>query len=127
MEEKKLTDEEIIKAFEHCAYKARDCGCTDCSYSYFVKDDIRCNMKQMRIDTLDLIKRLQAEIERLTEEIKSIKEMTAEQVVESEKLKQSCAEAVNSFVRLETLYKIKCKELEIANKKLEEVKGGKTD
>lgn len=67
------------------------------------------------------------EIERLTEAIKSIKEMSAEQVVESEKLKQSCAEAVNSFVRLETLYKVKCKELEIANKKLEELKGGKAN
>ena len=133
MEEKKLTNEEIVKDIE------RSTGMP----SYWKKI------------VLDLIRRLQygyssaskaseewkakyeaerkenarqkAEIERLTEEIKSIKEMTAEQVVESEKLKQSCAEAVNSFVRLETLYKIKCQELEIANKKLEEVKGGKTD
>lgn len=51
------------------------------------------------------------------EEIKRIKEMTNEQEVESEKLKNSIAEAVNSFVRLETLYKIKCKELEIAEEK----------
>lgn len=70
---------------------------------------------------------LQKEVERLTEEIKSIKAMSAEQVVESEKLKKSIAEAVNSFVRLETLYKVKCKELEITNKKLEELKGGKID
>ena len=61
------------------------------------------------------------------DEIKQIKEMTAEQVIESEELKKSIADAVNSFVRLETLYKIKCKELEIANKKLEELKGGKVD
>lgn len=76
---------------------------------------------------IGLIQEQKAEIERLTEEIKSIKELTAEQVAESEKLKQSCAEAVNSFIRLETLYKVKCQELEIANKKLEELKGGKTD
>lgn len=58
---------------------------------------------------------------------KQIQEMTAEQAIESEKLKNSIAEAVNAFVRLETLYKIKCKELEIANEKLEGLKGGKAD
>ena len=79
------------------------------------------------VGTFLAVERHKAEIERLTEGIKSIKEMTAEQVDESEKLKQSCAEAVNSFIRLETLYKVKCQELEIANKKLEDLKGGKID
>ena len=88
---------------------------------------VTCDLLFAMEQAVGVFNEQKAEIERLTEEIKSIKEMTAEQVVESEKLKQSCAEAVNSFVRLETLYKIKCQELEIANKKLEEVKGGKTD
>ena len=163
MEEKKLTDEMIVKALE------MDCLCVvygDCESCPFFDKDCRILPKAIK----DLIHRLQgeiaeyerkledgelvsgeyhdeqmsilhseieqfeenekaykAEIERLTEEIKSIKEITSEQVVESEKLKQSCAEAVNSFIRLETLYKVKCKELEIANKKLEELKGGKID
>ena len=129
MEEKKLTDEEIIKAIEKCFAFPMKCedGCP-----YFNKHGRNFCVEEnafykdlKRIVTEHAEQK--AEIERLTEEIKSIKEMTAEQVIESEKLKQSCAEAVNSFVRLETLYKVKCKELELANKKLEEVKGGKTD
>jgi hypothetical protein len=118
MNEKKLTDEEIVKAYIHCVLRRGDCD--NCPY-----DEVGCGVDGN--DLVEIINRQKAEIERLTEEIKSIKELTAEQVIESEKLKQSCAEAVNSFVRLETLYKIKCQELEIANKKLEDLKGGKID
>ena len=78
----------------------------------------------------EFTQKAKAEIERLTEvkeEVKQLKENLAVLKAESEKLKQSCAEAVNSFIRLETLYKVKCQELEIANKKLEELKGGKID
>lgn len=84
-------------------------------------------LKKFEVYRINEMKKQKAEIERLTEDISRIKTMTAEQAVESEKLKNSIAEAVNSFVRLETLYKIKCKELEIANKKLEELNGGKVD
>lgn len=59
MEEKKLTDEEIIKAFEQCNIKGG--SCKGCAYAVEAKGDIRCKMKQMRIDTLDLIHRLQSE------------------------------------------------------------------
>ena len=110
MEEKKLTIDEIIKGLDNLSYY----------------HDEKCVHEFLR-GAIALIQDQKAEIERLTEEIKSIKKLTTEQVAESEKLKQSCAEAVNSFIRLETLYKVKCQELEIENKKLEDLKGGKID
>ena len=59
MKEKKLTDEEVITAFEKCNTKGGNCD--GCIYLKTNKDDIRCNMRKMRIDTLDLIHRLQDE------------------------------------------------------------------
>ena len=66
MKEKKLTDEEIVKGLEWCCYKASKQGCVGCAYCETVNDDIRCRMKKMLFDTLDLIHRLQDENERLT-------------------------------------------------------------
>ena len=149
-EEKKLTDEEIAKAIlQQIEYnagipyidewlKVKTIKFTDIlNFIHRLQSEnkeLRTESDRMVAEHLaftELAKKAdeqqKAEIERLTEEIKSIKELTTEQVVESENLKQSCAEAVNSFIRLETLYKIKCKELELVNKKLEELKGGKID
>ena len=65
MKEKKLTDEEVIKGLEWCCYKASKQGCVGCAYCETVNDDIRCSMKKMLCDTLDLIRRLQEENEQL--------------------------------------------------------------
>ena len=124
MEEKKPTDEEVVNALEErkqwlLEEQRRTGNSPEFQCLYITGTAV--------LEILDLINRQKAEIERLTEEIKTTNGMTAEQVIESEKLKTSIAEAVNSFVRLETLYKVKCKELEIANKKLEELNGGKVD
>ena len=54
----------------------------------------------------------------IKKEINDIKKLVSEQVDESEKLKENVKVAVNSFIRLETLYKIKCKELEMAKEQL---------
>ena len=62
MEEKKLTDEEIVKALECCAVGRK---CRECPY---VIKKIDCFLWQMvESDLLDLIHRLQDENERLTE------------------------------------------------------------
>lgn len=65
MEEKKLTDEEIVKALECCAVEpCEDCG----NCPRFTKEKLchKANAKQ----SLDLIHRQNAKIERLTEENK---------------------------------------------------------
>jgi hypothetical protein len=68
MEEKKLTDEEIVKAFEIChnvaGFKAPNCA--ECPY---VKKGIDCIGTNITKDLLDVTKRLQVENERLTREV----------------------------------------------------------
>ncbi len=104
-EEKKMTDEEIVKALEFCINNV-------CSLKCPIRNDTSC-VQTLRIQALDLINRQKAEIERLTGEIQKATETTIT--------------ASRCFTRMETLYKLKCQELEIANKKLEELKGGKVD
>lgn len=55
--EKKLTDEEIVKALECCI--SQDANCNDCAFLNSRKD---CN--NVYVYTLDLIQRQKAEIER---------------------------------------------------------------
>ena len=64
--EKKLTDEEIVKALVHCYVKRGRCD--DC---VLYEDDEKCLAP---IAVLDLIQRQTAEIERLTEERDKYKE-----------------------------------------------------
>lgn len=65
MAEKKLTDEEIIKALETCA--ADKCG-SECPYYLNHMDCCGDQENKMEYDILALINRQKAEIERLTEE-----------------------------------------------------------
>ena len=84
-----MTDNDIIKALECCGNWESAKSCEDCPANIY---GFGCAQKMAK-HTLDLINRQKAEIERLTKAGK---------------------EAVNCFTRMETLYKIKCKELEIA-------------
>ena len=59
MEEKKLTDEEIVKIYKHCVLGRGDCD--NCPY-----DDWGCGIDVN--DIIEIINRQKAEIERLTEE-----------------------------------------------------------
>jgi predicted transcriptional regulator len=59
MEEKKLTDDEIVKAYIHCVLKRGDCD--NCLY-----DEVGCGVDGN--DLIKIINRQKAEIERLTEE-----------------------------------------------------------
>jgi hypothetical protein len=59
MPDKKLTDSEIVKGLECCVKVGYPFGCDDCPYC-----SINCN-EYLDADALDLIKRLQAENERL--------------------------------------------------------------
>jgi hypothetical protein len=61
MEENKLTDEEIVKVLECCT--ERCLCCDECP----LREDSWCSNKVLPMG-IDLIKRLQAENERLTEE-----------------------------------------------------------
>lgn len=66
MEEKKLTDEEIIKALEICAIEVDIHDKDDCKECpYFIKKIDCVTKKRSEKDTLDLIKRQKVEIETL--------------------------------------------------------------
>ena len=126
-----MTDNEIIKALECCS---RHGSCEGCPYA-----DDECITAEgesiLMKETLDLIKSQQAEIERLqlkVEVIQEAKEQLEKDVFnaemnldgkdveimnlkhEIERLQKAGEEAVSCFTRMESLYKIKCKELEIA-------------
>ena len=64
MEEKKLTDEDVVKALECCS-KSWDCN--NCKRNKENNNRFICSENLLK-DCLDLIHRLQAENERLTEE-----------------------------------------------------------
>ena len=69
MNEKKLTDEELVKAYELCITDS--IRCNECPYSEPFRDGfVSCN-GDMEEDVLDLINRQKAEIERRTEERKT--------------------------------------------------------
>ena len=88
----KMTDEEIIKALECCADE--DMGCEVCPY--WAKG---CTVEK---DTIDLINRQQAEIERLKEENKFHRKTITENAqraleVTIEEVENAKAEAIKDF------------------------------
>ena len=87
MEEKKLTDEEIVKAWECHIRDGVTCG-KDCPYR---EKDISCLGGRHARDTLDLINRQKAYIERLTEELDFYKGANRELTEKDAYLKQ-CAD-----------------------------------
>lgn len=63
---------------------------------------------------LDLINRQKAKEKELQEKLVIYKGMIDHQKAEIERLQKAGEEAVSCFTRMESLYKIKCKELEVA-------------
>lgn len=84
-----MTDNDIIKALEICIgfVSGGEAMCNNCP----LHDCDNCSSEKLK-QALNLINRQQAEIE---------------------KLEKAGNEAVSCFNRMETLYKIKCKELEV--------------
>ena len=68
-----MTDERVIKAWKKCIDEANGCcgDDTTCPYCREDKNIAKC-FQQLRIDILNVIKRQQAEIEKLTAENKKI-------------------------------------------------------
>ena len=110
-----MTDNEIIQALE--CFKSEDCLGEQCPY--FEMSGL-CG-KPMCSDVYDFIYRQKSEIEKLTLELEGIyggvdlykREYDIAQA-EIERLQKAGEEAVSCFTRMESLYKIKCKELEVA-------------
>ena len=74
IDEPKMTDEKIIKAFEVC-YIDRDEDCSECP---FCNEDMDCTYiedNNLLKDVFDLINRKDAEIERLTLEVEAVNEL----------------------------------------------------
>lgn len=85
-----MTDNEIIKALEHCSID----NCTRCPYE---KCDVDIDCKNMLMcDALDLIKRQQAEIERLNDEKENLRCVIDDLCKNTEYAK---FEAVKEFVK----------------------------
>lgn len=115
-----MTNEEIEKACELCAQKGDTCkGCP------YESDDIPC-LQQLPADCLVYINRLKDEIAGLTGAVEALKTdntnltRTLEECNEELQTANSNTQsAIQSFVKMETLYKVKCNELKIAEEKLQ--------
>ena len=90
MTDKKLTDQEIIKAFRECGQKMNTNYCDECPYNKGM-----CNDIQMTKDILDLINRLQAENERLKQNNKAIMQTIAD--VHTEAIKEFAERLNDAF------------------------------
>ena len=85
MPDKKLTDNEIIKALECCKYEY-DTKCELCCYNFYSRTGCR---SELRRNALDLINRLQATIDSFTDIGKLYSEIKAEAYKECiEKVKE---------------------------------------
>lgn len=70
--EKKLTDEEIVKAFDLCINEGLGCG--GCPYCKEVRGDTGYCEGDIEAEVLDLIHRLQRQHKRLKKQLKSLQE-----------------------------------------------------
>lgn len=114
-----MTDAEIMKALECCCVSE----CDECPY-----DDQTACVEMVKEGALALINRQKAEIEKLNKDVENFLKVAEYQQgltmkksfeikdlkAEIERLEKAGEEAVSCFTRMETLYKIKCKELEVA-------------
>lgn len=71
MEEKKLTDEEIVKAFENCCING--VGCAECPYATWYRGNTGGCDWDVEEDILDLINRLQSKNEQQNKYIDYLK------------------------------------------------------
>ena len=69
MPDKKLTDNEVVKAFRECCVKLNGNFCDECQYN----NKGMCNDIQMATDILDLINRKDEELNRLQAENERLK------------------------------------------------------
>lgn len=105
---RKINEKNIVRLVKWC-----DENCASCEEQSWNE---RCNGCPV-----DAVKKLivhaniqKAEIEKLEKNDRYSTEIIWKQSTEIEKLQKSSEEAVNCFTRMESLYKIKCKELEVA-------------
>ena len=102
MEEKKLTDEEIVKALENCNNGLTDMNrhsCDTCPY----REIESCGKAQMT-DCLDLIHRLQAEIERLAKVEMDLISKIADKSAEIERLTEEIDQRREMMHRMDCNY-----------------------
>lgn len=85
--ENKATDNEIKKALEYCTSVAYLGVCKDCAYMKFKTTDNGC-LDPMLKDALDLINRLEAEIERLKQNLEEAHIDIRERLAEIERMRE---------------------------------------
>ena len=114
-----MTDADRKRAFDICTgdYLACEDDCPYAKHGFSILGCLREHRKYMR----DEINRQKAEIFNLNKEISALNLKNNEFLksnekakAEIERLQTASEEAVSCFTRMESLYKIKCKELEVA-------------
>ncbi len=114
MEEKKLTDEEIVKALEHCGSQHHIKGCKDCP----MKGIENCYDEPLTDNALDLIHRLQGdkkELEESCELFKHFNEKHCETISEQKAEIERLTEELVNYIRKAKFYYDKCKDYGIEN------------
>ena len=110
IDEPKMTDEQIIKDLKTCF----DVGaCESCGHNETRGGTVLCRTHLMG-NALDLINRLNEKDKKNERIIELNNKLIKTQSAEIERLQEAGKEAVSCFTRMESLYKIKCKELEVA-------------
>lgn len=92
MEEKKLTDEQVLKALEICG---NDGNCRDCPYRI---NNIEC-CSLLEKDSLAIINSLQVENKRLSDKAIALEVETNNQKAEIERLKNAKADGVRELLQ----------------------------
>lgn len=111
-----IKEEQIIKAFEKCldGEACKFCLVDICNLD---KDCEDC-VQQLHKYVLSYINRLKTENDNLTVENEVLKRDVQNLERTLEEANESIKSAVQSFTRMETLYKVKCTELECAEERV---------
>lgn len=105
---RKMNEKNIVRLVKWCDENCAGCEerswnerCNGCSVDAVKKLLVLANIQKVEIEKLEKSDHYSTEI-------------IWKQITEIERLQKTSEEAVNCFTRMESLYKIKCKELEVA-------------
>ena len=93
-----MTDEQIIKALERCFIVGSCSGCAGCPLKPKRQEDANC-IDKLVTNTIALINRQQAEIDRLKAESKLVQTNIYKKTLESGLVKEARTEAIKEFAK----------------------------
>lgn len=111
-----MKDEDIIKALECCSSPDRDLKCNNCP----AHSDYRCMLKPSEV--FDLVNRLQAEIERLTEENEEVHSNWQKLKKSYDELSDEAKTEIKRKDKILNSYALQYGTVKDQNKRIEEIK-----